>query len=361
MGTGVEMFEVKRSQKESTTSRLSQHVIKNFDNWRLGCAYPSKVSSPYKIPLIAAVGGGKGGVGKSIISANLGAALAQCGYRVLVMDLDLGCSNLHSHFGISMPKKSLADFFVTKKYSFRDVILPAPVHGLAFVAGGREDQLLETFEAKQGPIKSLWEVIYNCKKDFRVDIVLLDLGAGTHRHTLDLFVGSHLGLVTVLPEPTSIENAYVFLKMSLQKLIHNVGRNTRSMDAAEDILSGFGTMSGGSLNKGYAYYLQNLKISYPRFIHNFSQAVLGRYAGIIINQTREQADADIGNSMEHICQKYFGLQSKFIGSLNYDENVVKALKNRRLLVTEYPHSQIANRLANSAAHCLNVMGLRGRI
>ena len=226
---------------------------------------------------------------------------------------------------------------------------------------GAKTNFLRHLKRNKGLSRVYGRSFITVKKDFRVDIVLLDLGAGTHRHTLDLFVGSHLGLVTVLPEPTSIENAYVFLKMSLQKLIHNVGRNTRSMDAAEDILSGFGTMSGGSLNKGYAYYLQNLKISYPRFIHNFSQAVLGRYAGIIINQTREQADADIGNSMEHICQKYFGLQSKFIGSLNYDENVVKALKNRRLLVTEYPHSQIANRLANSAAHCLNVMGLRGRI
>ena len=357
------MFEIKREKKidpNAGNNRLSQHVVKRFDNWRLGNSIPSLVASPYKLPVLAAVGGGKGGVGKSIVSANLAAALAQFGLRVLVMDLDVGCANLHSHFGVSMPSKSLADYIVTRKMSFKDVILPAPVQGVAFIAGGREEQLLDAFESKPKSLNLLWEAIYNCKRDFKVDIVLLDLGAGTHRHTLDFFVGSHLGILTVLPEPTSIENAYVFLKMSMQKLIHNVGVNTRSVETAEEILAALTTMSGGSLNKGYAHYLQSLKISYPRFIHNYTQAVLGRFAGIVINQTRDQSDVDIGQSMEHICHKYFGLQSKYLGYLNHDQAVLKSLRNRRLLFADFPHSLIAKRLSSVAAHSLNLMGLQRR-
>ncbi len=356
------MLEVKKQSNDPGVSggRLSQHVLNHFDNWRIGSSVPSLVASPYKLPVIIAVGGGKGGVGKSVVSANLAAMLAQSGFRVLAIDLDVGCANLHSHFGVAMPSKSLADCLISQRLTFKDIILPAPVQGLAFVAGGREEQLLDAFESSQNAIRTLWEMIYNCKKDFKVDIVLLDLGAGTHRHTLDFFVGSHLGIVTVLPEPTSIENAYVFLKMSMQKLLVNVGENTRNQDTASEIIEALSTMSGGSLNKGYAHFIQSLKISYPRFIHNFTQAVLGRYVGILINQTRDQSDVDIGLSMEHICFKYFGLQSKYLGYLNHDQAVLKSLRNRRLLVADFPHSLIAKRLAVAAAHCLKIMVLQRR-
>lgn len=356
------MLEAKRQSNDPGVpgSKLSQYVLNQFDNWRLGSSVPSLIASPYKLPTVIAVGGGKGGVGKSVVSANLAAVLAQSGYRVLAVDLDVGCANLHSHFGVSMPQRSLADFLVSRRLAFKDIILPAPVQGLAFVAGGREDQLLDVFESSKDVVPSLWEMIYNSKKDFKVDIVLLDLGAGTHRHTLDFFVGSHLGIMTVLPEPTSIENAYVFLKMSMQKLLVNVGNNTRSPGIAEEIIDSLATMNGGSLNKGYAHFIQGLKQSYPRFIHNYFQSVLGRYVGILINQTRDQSDADIGASMEHICLKYFGLQSKYLGNLNHDQAVLKTLRNRRLLVTDFPHSLIAKRLAMVAAHCLKIMGLQRR-
>ena len=355
------MFEIKRQMKDSSASRVSQHVVKHFESWRLGVSAPNLVTSPYKLPLIASVGGGKGGVGKSIISANVGASLARSGYRVLVIDLDIGCSNLHSHFGVAMPKKSLADYFVAKKLAFKDVILPAPVQGLAFVAGGREDQLLETFESQTGSLSRLWDIIYSCRQNYRVDIVLLDLGAGTHRHTLDFFIGSHLGLVTVLPEPTSIENAYVFLKMSLQKLLVNVGMNTNSMDMADDVLMGISNMSGGNLNRGYAHFIQELKTSYPRFIHNFVHSILGRHVGLVVNQTRDQSDRDIGLSMEHICQRYFGWQAKFLGNIDFDETVVSSLKQRRLLLTNYPNGKVSGQINNVAAHCLDTVGLQGRV
>ena len=71
----------------------------------------------------------------------------------------------------------------------------------------------------------------------------------------------------------------------------------------------------------------------------------GRYLGVVLNQARNQADMDIGQSMEHICQKYFGFQSRYLGYLNYDEAVWKSLRNRRHLMTDFPHSLIAKRLA----------------
>ena len=356
------MYDLKQpiDKRPNNTSRISQFVVDNFDRWQMAAPVKSHIRSPYNLPVIGAVGGGKGGVGKSIVSANYASMLAQFGFRVLVVDLDLGCSNLHSHFGVAMPKKTIADYLVRKRLDFRDVILPAPIQGVAFIAGGREEQLLEEFESTPAAMAKLWQNIYECKKNFNVDIVLLDLGAGTHKHTLDFFVGSHLGLLTVLPEPTSIENAYVFLKMAIMKMVLNVGKNCQQDETAQDVIAALSSMNSSSLNQGYGHLLQNMKASFPRFIHNYFQAVNGRHLGILINQTREDSDLEIGPSMEQICTKYFGLQSKYLGYLNHDEAVLKSLRNRNLLIADYPHSIIAKRLSIAAGNSLDLLGMQRR-
>ncbi len=357
------MFELSSRLKQAPLGpevETSQFVAQHFAQWKLGLPFETALPLSKHVPAVIAVGGGKGGVGKSIVSANLAATLAQFGYRVLVVDLDLGCSNLHSHFGIAMPKRSLAEFLLTKTASFRDVILPAPVQGVAFIAGGREETWSDQIDQSSDYLLPLWQSLIASKQQFKVDIVLLDLGAGTHRYTMDFFTCAHLGLVTCLPEPTSIENAYVFFKMTLWKLIDNIGRRLGQQEIAQDVKAALVSLAGGSLSNGYASSFKHLQLSYPHFIHELLKAIQGRCMGIVINQTRDQSDIDLGSSMEHICQKYFGLPTKYVGYLNYDEAVLKSLKNRRLLVSDFPHSMIAKRLSVAASHSLKILGMQRR-
>lgn len=357
------MFELNsrlKQQSPATEGDGSQFVNLHYNNWKAGLSFDAELPLVSQMPAILAVGGGKGGVGKSIVSANLGATMAQFGYRVLVVDLDLGCSNLHSHFGVSMPKRSLVDFLITKSASFRDILQPTPVQGVALVAGGREEAWAEHLSQPTEYLPALWQALLASRQQYKVDIVLLDLGAGTHRHTMDFFSAAHLGLVTVLPEPTSIENAYVFFKMTLWKLIDNVGMRLQQVETAQDIKAALTTMAGSTLTNGYASSLRELQKSYPQFIQELLQVIQARCLGIIVNQTRDQSDIDLGSSMEHICQKYFGLPTKYIGYLNYDEAVLKSLKNRRLLVSDFPHSMIAKRLSVAAAQSLKILGMQRR-
>src|SRR5882724_10833048 len=76
-------------------------------------AFPRAKSPPKpktRARRIIAVGGGKGGIGKSLVSANLGIALAQRGSSVVLVDADLGGANLHSCLGVAQPQVSLSDF-----------------------------------------------------------------------------------------------------------------------------------------------------------------------------------------------------------------------------------------------------------
>src|SRR5512133_2159016 len=79
---------------------------------------------------IIAVGGGKGGIGKSMISANLGIALAGRGKRVVMVDADLGGANLHTTLGIDVPKRTLTDFIERRVKRMEDVITPTGIENL---------------------------------------------------------------------------------------------------------------------------------------------------------------------------------------------------------------------------------------
>jgi len=83
---------------------------------------------------IWAVGGGKGGIGKSFITASLGWELAGMGRRVVLVDADLGGANLHLQLGMPKPARTLGDFIQRRASSLEEVLTDTPVPGLRLVA-----------------------------------------------------------------------------------------------------------------------------------------------------------------------------------------------------------------------------------
>ena len=164
----------------------------------------AQASPPY--PHIVAVTSGKGGVGKTFVSANLAAALARTGRRVLVLDADLGLANLDVVLNL-FPKITLHDVF-TGKSSLPDAILPAPGGFHVLLAGsGMVEYSRMTPEVRD----QLQNVIKEVAPRF--DHILLDTGAGIS--DVVLYTVSLAGevLVVVTPEPTSLTDAYATIKV----------------------------------------------------------------------------------------------------------------------------------------------------
>lgn len=362
------MFETKAEMlKNYFSSPLSQNIRgettrERLEGWRSALPIHLQLPDDFPFPKIIAVGGGKGGVGKTMISSNLAAGLALKGYRVLAVDLDLGCSNLHSHYGVAMPKKSLVDFLLTRQAAFQEILQPTNIQGLGFIAGGNDQGWSDRLERGASDLLiPLWHELTRVKANYNIDYVIIDLGAGTHSHTVDFFLGAHLGIVTVLPEPSSIENAYVFLKMILWKMVENIGRNVQKPEAAREVRRAINDAGRGGANAGYQSILTQMAITYPEFIHDLRKSIEARSVGIVINQARDQADRDIGLSMEHICRRYFGFKTHDIGYLNYDETVWKSTKIHRLPVLEFPHSQVAKRMSFMVNRALDLLDEKGRV
>jgi MinD-like ATPase involved in chromosome partitioning or flagellar assembly len=157
-------------------------------------------------PEIWAIAGGKGGVGKSVIAANLALAVARSGLSCLLVDGDLGAGNQHTLFGEEPRQQSLDSFLLGEAPSLDAVCKPSRFQGLS-LAFSRCDAI-----GAANPKHSQKHKLLRHLAKLDVDVVVIDLGAGTGFNTLDLFLAARVRLVVTTPEPTSVQNAYGFIK-----------------------------------------------------------------------------------------------------------------------------------------------------
>lgn len=165
---------------------------------------------------IIAIGGGKGGVGKSIIAISIGTEYACSGKRVVLADLDLGAANLHTYLGIFDKTPSLADFILGDVSRIEDVIIDTSVKNLRLISGS------QFVTGMANPAHWTKLKIMRHLKTIDADVLIIDLGAGVHYNTLDFFALSDHGIVVTMPEPGAVMNAYGFLKASLFRRIQGI-------------------------------------------------------------------------------------------------------------------------------------------
>lgn len=161
------------------------------------------------MPIILSVASGKGGAGKSMVSSNLGLLLAKRGYRVTLVDLDTGGANLHVLFGHFHPTTTLTDFLNRKIKTLQGVAQPLSVNANLSLISGTGETLL-TSNLPHPKKKRL----LNHLRKLEGDIVLVDVGAGTHFHTLDFFLFANGHITVATPDPTSVLDLYRFIKLA---------------------------------------------------------------------------------------------------------------------------------------------------
>lgn len=312
------------------------------DYWRHWCvALPNWIDLDPAMPLptIIAVGGGKGGVGKSVISANLAGKLGRF-KKVLAIDLDLGGANLHTYFGIRTPKLTISDLLLGSRIDFQDLAVSSGFQNVDIICAG-QDYGLDRLNDRTYGLQQVWAGILEAKLRHGYDYVVLDLGAGTASHTIDFFLAAHVGIMSVLPEPTSIENAYSFLRALLWRLIHNVGSRVGDEHTAKIIAERIFEADG---QNGYAKALMRMKPEAPKQVNAILAGLSGRRLGFVANQIRGQKDIEVSQSMSSISKDYFGFNTMSLGFLNFDDSAWKALRNRRLLIQDFPHCLLSRRL-----------------
>jgi flagellar biosynthesis protein FlhG len=236
---------------------------------------------PRKIARVITVTSGKGGVGKSSISVNLGIQLSRLGKRVIILDADFGLANVEIMLGIR-PKYNLADLIFHGK-SLQDIITNGPEQ-IGFISGGSGIQELTNITRDQ--------ILFLTKKLFELDqiadVIIVDTGAGINDSVLEFVTASTEVFLIATPEPTSITDAYALLK---------------------------------TLNRKIEFSTENTVLK------------------MIANRVNSYEEAaELYNKLNLVVDKFLNIKLEYLGAVPQDANVTKAVMQQKPYSVLYPNA-----------------------
>lgn len=303
-------------------------------------------------PRVIAIGGGKGGIGRSLIAVNIGVHLAQVGKKVLLVDADFSGANLHTLLGIGPPKKTISDMLLRKKDPLEEIILDTEIPGLGLVSGLGESTALGPSPRGEGRNRFL-----ECLSELDRDYVIIDLPAGCNPIVLDLFLFADCGIVVFLPEPTSVENAYRFIKSAFFREIWNreTYKSLRGLlTDAQGAVREFGILSPPA-------FIEQVWKRFPDLAPSLVDELAAFRPQIIVNQCRSRADTELGEAICSVVRRKMNIQLGYLGYVEYDDPIRLSVRRRRPVVREFPDGKPAGNFQSILRRLLALeVTLRGR-
>ncbi len=280
---------------------------------------------------IIPVASGKGGVGKSLLSANLAIALGQAGKNVVLADLDLGASNLHLVLGVSSPGAGVGTF-LTGNTDFSSVLLPTSYDNVRFVPGDSEIPGLTALSAPQK--SSLTKNLLSTDADY----LILDLGAGTHTGILDFFLLSHSGIVVTAPTVTATLNAYLFLKNTVFRMMFTTFKKG---SAARNWLNDIKNDSSSLQRMYIPKILEEITRVDPENAQKFADRMASFRPRLVMNMIDDPKDADKALKIRRSCKEYLTIELEHLGVIYRDVVQDTALASRLPVIVYKPQAMLS--------------------
>ncbi len=243
-----------------------------------------KDSRPVKV---IAVTGGKGGVGKTTVSANLALAIAARGREVMLVDADFGLANvdvvlgLHTRFHLG--------HVINGECALEDAIVTGP-RGIQVVpASSGVMRMANLTPAENAGLIRAFSELYH-----RIDIMVIDTAAGLHDSVVSFTRAAHHVVVVVCDEPASITDAYALIKV---------------------------------LAKDHA-------------VERFQ---------IVASQTRRAGEGlELFEKIRRVCDRFLNVSLEFAGSVPFDEYLRRAVQLQSAVVEAYPSAASSDAFKNLA-------------
>ena len=282
---------------------------------------------------IWAVGGGKGGTGKTFFTSSSGMHLARKGRNVVLVDMDIGGANLHSFFGIGRPLKSLTSFFEMGT-SLSDLATTTDQPGISLITGDvhsiSSDKV--TFSQKLKLFRQIMKL--------NAQNVIIDLGAGSHNNTLDTFLIADKMIVVLVPEVIAIENMYHFIKNALFRKIKKTLKDYGFKEIVQHIW-----------DRRQSYGITNLRELIDYLGESFScigtildHEMAGFRIHLVLNMVRTNQDILLGASIKSVMRKYLGVPILYSGHIEYNDAVWKSIRERRPFMLNYHTTECAREI-----------------
>ncbi|MCF8466051.1 MAG: MinD/ParA family protein [Sneathiella sp.] len=241
---------------------------------------------------VITIASGKGGVGKTVLAVSLSQSLAKAGKKVLLFDGDVGLANVDIQLGI-MPEKDLATV-VTGEMPLKDVIFSCAEGGFDLIAGRSGSGSLGTMSISQ--LKKIRDDLSGLSDSY--DFIILDLGAGIDEAVRTLSSGNGPKLVVTTGDPTSLTDAYAYIKVTAQ---HAPDADLR----------------------------------------------------VLVNMAKTEAEGrKIHDKLLNACRNFLKIEPPLAGIIEQDEKVASAIRAQSGLLTRYPTSRAADNVDSLARYII---------
>ncbi|WP_373500279.1 P-loop NTPase [Desulfococcus sp.] len=288
---------------------------------------------------IIPIASGKGGVGKSIFSANLAIALARLGHPTIAVDLDLGGSNLHTCLGMPNTLPGIGDFLKSRQARFEDLPAETPFTNLKFLPGDGKTPFMANLSHPQR-IR-----LARAIRTLPARYVILDLGAGSSFNTLNLFGLAASGIMITTFETTSIMNCVMFLRNFIFRMLSGIA--CKDETAFGRLIQAFEQPSHAGAPT-LESLLDTLHGANPGIAER-AERFCGRFRPrIVFNMGDHPDELAVLPRITATLRKGLSMEADYLGFLFYDDAVRRSAKNRETLLMHHPFSAVSRGIAGIA-------------
>ncbi|MBU0483118.1 MAG: AAA family ATPase [Proteobacteria bacterium] len=320
------------------------HNSYNLLNFHLQSKQRLSADKPGAGSKIIAVGGAKGGIGKSVFATNLAVFLAVKGYKTVIVDLDLGGANQHLYLGQKVIlKNNINDFLARRKESLTDVMVKS-AYGPLLIGGDSSDfgALHLHFSRKLKLIKAL--------RKLEADFVIVDLGGDINANILDFYLVADYGIVMTTRESASYIGAYHFVKAAILRKLNRLfgpesGPSGQRNGAFENFIRQVTMFGDESGIRTIADLLNEVTVRFPRHRSLVAEALAGFNPCLVVNKVPPGYDSgEIVGKLQNVAQKWLSREFSYLGDISGQRQIEQSVLDLVPVVARYPDGDMARQI-----------------
>ena len=288
-----------------------------------------------------AVGGGRGGVGKSLVAVNLAVYFAQLGKSVVLVDADAAAANLHSHFGLKAACVE-PDIDAFGLAGVKRALVPTSVPGLSLLPAAH-DAISPGMTLRAGR-KMRWLAGLRA---LPAEYLVIDVGPGHGDFAVDLMLTADIAIAVTAPEPPAIEATYRFLRAAFRRRVRRaLMRDRLRSTMLERAFAELGRLPA-PIDVVRKLSKIDAKLAQLAWIEAQSLRVQ-----LVVNQTRVRTDAELGAWMSGLVSRHYGVALDELGHIEQDDTAWLTVRRNKPLLVDSPTSKSARNVERIARRVL---------
>ena len=274
---------------------------------------------------VITLGSGKGGTGKSFLASNLGLALAHAGMRTTLVDLDLGCADLHLMLGVLSPQRGLLELLRGDVARMQEAAIPVAGHPLLSLVPGTG----ETLRMSGLTGAEIAQLVHGLRQ-LEAEVVLVDLPGGVAPQVLDLFLAGDEQIVVATPDPVSLADACRLLSLARMR------RSTRGQ-------------RGKSPRRPRVYTSLDDLVRDMNALREESAVERGALCpALVLNRCRPGGSVSTEQHLRSLAQQLAGLELRLLAEIPDDPQVESSMRMLQPLFALAPGAPATEALARLA-------------